>query len=101
VKTYEYTWKIGLQITSSTELKTNKPLAESTVLLDLLTGDRYAVQKIYDAKPTDKAWSMMPNTVVHSWPAGKLAESELDALREKAKYSPESFSRPLEEIAFY
>jgi hypothetical protein len=97
---FKYTWKHGIQHTSSTELKTNKPLKENIILVDLFNGDKYSVLKIYAAKPNDRAWNMMPDTVAHTWFAGTLPEDELKALRERAGYVPDSFCRPFGDVVF-
>lgn len=100
MKMYDYTWKIGLQFASRTKLQTNKPLAENTVLIDLYDGHRYLVQAIYPAKPTDKEWAFLPDTIVHTWPAGSLSENELRKLRERARYTPPEFSGPRADVVF-
>ena len=97
---HEYTWKIGLQFSSRTRLRTNKPLAENTVLIDLYDGHRYAVQAICPAKPRDKEWHFLPDTVVHTWPVGSLSEDELSKLRERAHYTPPGFGYPLANVVF-
>jgi hypothetical protein len=68
METHDYTWKIGLQFSSRTKLRTNKPLTENTVLIDLYDGHRYVVQAICPAKPRDKEWDFLPDTVVHTCP---------------------------------
>ena len=100
MKTHDYTWKIGLQYSSNTKLSTNKPLSENTVIIDLLDGHRYQVSAIYPAKAKDKEWSFLPDTVVHTWPAGALSEDELTKLRERAGYKPKEYSFPLEAVVF-
>lgn len=98
---HEYTWKIGLQFSSNIKLRTDRPLTENTVIVDLFDGNRYVVQATYAAKPTDREWSFLPETVVHSWPAGSLAEDELIKLRERAKYSQDEFCGPLADVVFF
>jgi hypothetical protein len=100
METHDYTWKIGLQFSSRTELRTNKPLAENMVLIDLYDGHRYLVQAICPAKPKDKEWDFLPDTVVHTWPVGALSEDELSKLRERAKYITDEFCRPLGDVVF-
>lgn len=100
METHDYTWKIGLQFSSRTELRTNKPLAENMIPIDLFDGHRYLVQAIYPAKPKDKEWDFLPATVVHTWPVGKLSEDELSKLRDRAKYTPDEFCGPLGDIVF-
>lgn len=97
----EYTWKNGLQFSSSTEFRANKPVTKNTMLIDLFDGNRYLVEAIYPAKPKDKEWSFLPDTVMHTWPAGSLPEDELSKLREKAKYTPDEFCSPLADIVFF
>jgi hypothetical protein len=97
---HEYTWKIGLQFSSRTRLRTNKPLAENTVLIDLYDGHKYLVQAIYPAKPTDREANFLPDTVVHTWPVGSLSKDELSKLRENAKYTPYEFAEPLDYVVF-
>lgn len=101
METYNYTWKIGLQFSSRTKLRTNKPLSENTVLIDLYDGHRYPVQAIYPAKPTDKEWDFLPNTIVHTWPAGLLPEDELSELRDRAQYTPDELAGPLCDVVFF
>ncbi len=101
IKTHDYTWKIGFQYSSGTKLSTNKPLQESTVLIDLYDGHRYQVQAIYPAKPSDKEWTFLPDTVVHTWPAGSLTEDELTKLRERAQYTPDECCQPLLDVVFF
>jgi hypothetical protein len=98
---HDYTWKIGLQFSSRTKLRTNKPLTENTVLLDLYDGHRYVVQAIHPAKPRDKEWDFLPDTVVHTMPAGTLPEAELSKLRERAKYTPYDLAEPLVDVVFF
>lgn len=97
---YDYTWKIGLQFSSNTKLQTNKALTENTVLIDLYDGHRYLVHAIYPAKPTDKEWTFLPDTVVHTWPVGSLSEDELGKLRKRAKHTPPGFCGLLADVVF-
>lgn len=97
---HDYIWKCGLQYSSGTKLSTNRPLAVNKVIIDLLDGQRYQVGAIYAAKPTDKEWSFLPDTVVHTRPAGRLSDDELAALRARAGYQPSEYSFPLEAIVF-
>jgi hypothetical protein len=97
---HNYTWKVGLEYTSRTTMRTNRPLSENTVIIDLLDGRRYHVDAIYPAKPIDKEFSTLPDTVVHSWPDGSLTEDELTKLRVRAAYQPSEFSCPLEAVVF-
>src|SRR5260370_10198028 len=99
--TQEYTWKNGLQFSSCTKFRANKPMTENTVLIDLYDGNRYLVQAIYPAKPRDKEWSFLPDTVMHTWPAGSLPEDELRKLRERAKYAVDELSGPLADVVFF
>ena len=99
--THEYTWKNGLQYASRTKFRANKPVTENTVLIDLYDGSRFVVQAIYPAKPKDKEWSFLPDTVMHTWPAGSLPEDELTKLRERAKYTPDEYCEPLADVVFF
>ncbi|MGO9210577.1 MAG: hypothetical protein ACLPXM_10970 [Terriglobales bacterium] len=101
MKTHDYTWKIGPQLWSNRTLQTNKPVTENAVIVDLYDGHRYVVQAIYPAKPTDRAYSSLPGTVVQTWPAGSLPEDELGKLREKAEYNPDQFCGPLDDVVFF
>jgi hypothetical protein len=101
MKTHDYTWKIGLEFSSNRKLETNKPVTENTVLIDLHDGHRYLVQAIYPAKPTDREWPFLPDTVMHTWPVGSLPEDELSKLRERAKYTPDEFCCPLADVVFF
>jgi hypothetical protein len=96
----EYTWKCGVDFASNTEVKTNKPLGIGKVVIDLLDGSRYRVDAIFPAKPNDREWSTMPDTVVHTWPAGHVSEDDLTRLRARAGYKVHEFSAPLESIVF-
>lgn len=98
---HDYTWKIGLEFSSRRKLETNKAVTENTVLIDLYDGRRYQVQAIYSAKPTDREWSFLPDTVLHSWPAGSLPEDELSKLRERATYTPDEYCGPLADVVFF
>ena len=71
------------------------------MLIDLYDGNRYVVQAIYPAKPKDKEWSFLPDTVMHTWPAGFLPEDELGKLRERARYIPDEFCGPLADVVFF
>ncbi len=95
-----YTWKIGLELASSRELSTNKPVSKNDVIADLYTGGRYLVQNVFRAGPRDKAWAMMPDTVIQTWPLRALSEIELNALRKKAAYAPNASSQPLGDMVF-
>jgi hypothetical protein len=101
METHDYTWKIGLQFSSRTKLQTNKPLTENTVLIDLYDGHRYLVQAICPAKPRDKEWDFLPDTVVHTWPVGSLPEDELSKLRDRAHYTPDELAGPLGDVIFF
>src|SRR5712692_11829033 len=83
----EYTWKHGVQLTSYTTLKTNRPLEVGKVLVDLCTGEKYQVLAIGKAKEDDRAFAMFPEDVVQTWPAGACKEEELAQLRDKAGYT--------------
>jgi len=99
--TYNYTWKCGLEFSSSTKLSTNKPLTENTIIIDLFDGRRYQVRAIYPAKTKDKNWSFLPDTVVHAWPAASLPGDQLKRLRERAKYIPDECCGPLADVVFF
>ena len=98
---HDYTLKIGLEFSSRKKFRTNKPVTENTVLIDLYDGRRYLVQAIYPAKPKDKEWLWMPDTVMHTWPVGSLPEDELSKLRERARYTPDEFCGPLADVVFF
>ena len=97
---HEYTWKCGIQLTSRTTMRTNKPLSVNAIIADLLDGSRFVVRSIYRAKPSDREWSNMPEIVVHVWPLTRLTENELAKLRDRARYEPSDFAYPLEDIVF-
>ena len=101
MKTHEYTWKIGLEHWSNRKLETNKPVTVNTVLIDLYDGHRYLVRAIYPAKPTDRAWPFLPETVMHTWLVESLPEDELNKLREREKYAPNEFCAPLGAVVFF
>jgi hypothetical protein len=69
-------------------------------LEDLYTGHKYLVQKVFEAKSIDKAFPEMPDTAIQTWPVGTLTDDELNALRQRAMYTPGQFSRPFEAIVF-
>ena len=101
MKTHDYTWKMGLEYSSRTRLRTNKPLVENMVLIDLYDGRRYLVQAIYPAKPGDKEADFLPDTVVHTWPVGSpLSEDELIKLHKRAGYTPAEFGGPHLDVVF-
>jgi hypothetical protein len=97
---YDYTWKIGIEHATGRALKTNRPVVENTVLIDLYTGDRYVVQRVYEAQPKDKVWPQIPSTAIHTWPIGTLREDDLRGLRERVHYMPSEFSRPFDDMVF-
>jgi hypothetical protein len=99
--THAYTWKIGLEIYSNRQLDTNKPVGENTLLLDLFNGKKYLVQAVYKAGPNDREWAFLPDTVIHTWPAGLLSEPDLKELRARAKYTPNEFCGPYGDIVFF
>ena len=98
---HEYTWKLGFQISSAVKLRTNKPLDQGTVLIDLYDGRKHAVQAIYPAKPADKEWSDLPDTVVHTFPVGAVPDSELVELRERTQYTPPPYAAPFLDVVFF
>ncbi len=101
MKTHEYTWKMGLEYSSRTKLRTNKPLAENMVLIDMYNGHRYLVQSIYPANPGDREADFLPDTVVHTWPVGSpLSEDQLLKLHERAHYTPPKFGGPQLDVVF-
>ena len=83
MQTHAYTWKVGMEFSSSTTMRTNRPVTENTVIFDLYDGTRYRIRSVYPAKSTDKAWDSMPDMVLHAWPEGALPEDELSKLRER------------------
>ncbi len=96
----EYTWKIGLEHSSSRKLETSRPVPENAVLIDLYDGHQYRVQAIHPAGPADREWPFLPDTVIHTFPAGSLTEDELSALRKKARYAPNERCGPLGDMVF-
>jgi len=94
----KYTWKHGIQSTSDTTLKTNRPLEVGNVLVDLCTGKKYVVLIIGKAKEHDRAFAMFPKAVVQTWPAGVCAEEELAHLRERAGYTFTESSEPFLDV---
>jgi hypothetical protein len=97
---YDYTWKNGLQFSSRTRFRANRPVTENSVLVDLYDGSRYLVRALYPAKTADKEWDFLPDTVMHTWPAGSLSEHELAELRKRAKYPADGYVTPLDWIVF-
>jgi len=95
-----YTWKIGIELASSRQLSTNKPVLKNDVIADLCTGGRYFVQNVFRAGPKDRVWAMMPDTVIQTWPLRALSEIELDELRKKASYISNASSQPLGDMVF-
>ena len=96
----EYTWKHGIQFTSYTILKTNRPLEVGTVMVDLCTGEKYKILSIEKAKPNDRAFESFPEDVVQTWEAGKCREDELAKHREKAGYKPIEACKPFLDVVF-
>jgi hypothetical protein len=82
-------------------MQTNKPVTSETVITDLFDGHRYRVVAVYPAKPTDKEWSSMPDTVLHVWPIETMTENELSELRKRAQYAPDDFAGPLADVVFF
>jgi hypothetical protein len=101
MKTHDYTWKCGIEIAARTKMSTNRPLTKDTVIVDLYDGRRYVVRAIHPAKPGDREWLFLPDTVVHTWPLGCLPEDELVRLRARARYTQDEFSGPLADVVFF
>jgi hypothetical protein len=101
MQTHDYTWKCGLCFSSNITMQTNKPVTENTLILDLYDGKQYRIRAIYAAKPSDKEWSSMPDTILHAWPEGALTEDELIKLRARAAYTPNEFCGPLADVVFF
>jgi hypothetical protein len=98
--TNKYTWKIGMELSSNTQLETNKPLTEDKVLIDLYDGKRFVVNAIAPARKGEKDWAFMSDTVLHTSPIKQLADEELAQWRIRAGYEPNSFCQPLGDIVF-
>jgi len=101
MQTHAYTWKVGMEFSSSTTMRTNRPVTENTVIFDLYDGTRYRIRSVYPAKSTDKAWDTMPDMVLHAWPEGALPEDELSKLCARAEYVPNEFCGPLADVVFF
>jgi hypothetical protein len=98
--TYDYTWKIGFEFSSNRKLQTDRPVTEETILIDLYNGHRHRTQATCPAKPTDRDWPFLPDTVMHTWVIGSLSEDALRKLREMAKYVPDEFCNPFKDVVF-
>lgn len=96
----EYTWKHGVEFTSDTTLKTDRPLEVGKVLVDLCTGQRYQVLTIAKAKENDRAFATFPEDVLHTWDAGSCSEEELARLREKEGYTVTEDCKPFLDVVF-
>jgi len=99
METHNYVWKIGLQFSSNVTLRTNKPVTEDTVLIDLYDGHKYLVQTVYPA--TDREWPSTPEKVMQTWPIGSLTEDELSKIRDRAQYTPDELAGPLGDVVFF
>lgn len=98
---FKYTWKIGPEAFCDRSLRVNKPLFEGAILVDLLTGARYAVERIYQSREDERVFpSVMPDTAIQTWPLTALSESELNELRCTAKYVPDENCQPFGDIVF-
>jgi hypothetical protein len=97
---FEYTWKVGIEYWSRRSLRTNRPLSENMLLIDLYDGHRYAVQAIFPAGPKDREFELMPETTIQTWPMGSLSHDGLAAIRAMASYVPDQFSGPRADIVF-
>ena len=95
---YEYTLKVGVQLSSHTILRTSKPFTERVALIDLYDGQRYRVQAVYPAREHDLEWNTMPKTVVHLWVAGYLSSAELASLREHEQYVANELFKPFDHV---
>lgn len=97
---FRYTWKIGPEITTGRDFCADKPVTEGTVLADLFDGKLYRVSSFYKASARDRFQNVMPETVMHTWPAGSLSEEQLTNLRNHENYSRDWQSAPLDRIVF-
>jgi hypothetical protein len=73
---------------------------EGTILTDLFDGRLYRVTRFYKASATDRFQNVMPETVMHTWPAGSLSEEQLTNLRNQENYSRVWQSLPLDHMVF-
>jgi hypothetical protein len=97
----KYTWKHGITILSNRTLDSHdKPLEVGTLLTDLCNGEKYRVMAISKAKEHDRIHPMLPDDVVHTMPAGKCSDEELQQLREKAKYTFIEGCEPFADVVF-
>jgi hypothetical protein len=94
----EYTWKHGISGPSNRRLKFDRPLLEGMVFADLLTGSTYRVHSIYIAKELDRVTTSMPEDVVQTFDATRLAETELLDLRDRFKFDLSGGLKPEEEF---
>jgi len=97
---YEYTWKIGSQSIANKSLRTNRPLEENLLLVDLFDGKRYLVLKVFEIVSAQKMWSHMPNQAIQTSHYDELNEDDLRSVRSQAKYRRDQFSRPFTDIIF-
>jgi len=100
-QSFEYTWKIGPEYWARRSLRTSRALTLDTLLIDLFDGHRYAVQVVFPAGPNDRAFDIMPDTAIQTWPAGKVSDDELASLRARAQYVPDEFCQPLGDVVFF
>jgi hypothetical protein len=89
-----YTWNTNV------ELRTNKPLTENAIIIDLYDGNRFVVQAICPARPGDKLLSFLPDTVLHTQRIASLSQDELAKWRKRADYTPNEFCGPFGDVVF-
>ncbi len=94
METYEYTWKIGVELATERSLEIHAPIVADNCLADLYSGHRFLVQTVFKAKAIDKAYPNMPDTAIQTWPIADLTADELRELRERWKYTPNETDRP-------
>jgi hypothetical protein len=97
---HEYTWKIGMEFTTNRQLQVDRPVFEGAVLVDLLTGDRYLVERMYDARLEEKFVSIMPDRAIRTRAVEPLSTEDLDKLRTRAGYVPDSNCQPFGNLVF-
>jgi hypothetical protein len=98
---HRYTWKIGMQCTTNRQLEVDRPVYEGAILIDLLTGDRYGVQKMYEAGEHEKFVANMPNAAIQTFLMEKLGDEDLKEIRRKAGYVPDANCQPFGNLVFF
>ena len=100
MSSYEYSWKTDGEPIANKSLRTNKPLEENVLLVDLFDGKRYLVSKIFEIEADKKLWSHMPTPAIQTSHYDELSDESLGLVRSQASYTRDEFSQPFTDIVF-